>query len=362
MQRVLMFLSNNYGNDPRVKGIAETLARTRNVELLCLDRKNVLPKNEKKGVIAVGNTRTPISGPLGLLYFNLKLLAIGMRKEFDVVHANDFDVLMPAFILSVLRNKPLVYDCHEDYAVFAADNGLGFLAPLIRFLERLAARRASVVYCVNPRLTEEFASEGANAVLLWNCRDAKDFFFSANKSNEFLRRYKLKANYYCLSGTLCKGRNIPETLEWFSRNPKKTLVVAGRGELEQLVQDYAARHANIVFLGLLSLKESRLLEANAFALVAVYAPYGNNLAAGPPGKLFDAIASGVPILVGRGGIAEALVKETGCGLAVDSVAEGLTGLTTIKRRELAANCAQARGKYSWKGQARTLDKAYPRAF
>ncbi|OIO25171.1 hypothetical protein AUJ14_04830 [Candidatus Micrarchaeota archaeon CG1_02_55_22] len=361
MQRVLMFLSNNYGNDPRVKGIVQTLARTRSVELLCFDRKNVLPKREKNGAVAVENARSPVSGPMGLLHFNLKLLVRGMRKKFDVVHANDFDSLVPAYILSVLRNKPLVYDCHEDYAVFAADNGLGVLAPLIRFLERLAARRASIIYAVNPRLTE-LGKEKSNAVLLWNARDAKDFSFTTSQRNSFLSRHKLKQNYYCLSGTLCRGRNIKQTLDWFAYNPKKTLVVAGRGELEPLAEHYASRHANIVFLGLLSLRESRLLESNAFALVAVYEPYGNNLAAGPPGKLFDAIASGVPILVGRSGIAETLVEETGCGLAVDSAESGLDSMTPVKRRELAANCVRAREKYSWKRQARVLEQTYPPAF
>lgn len=360
MRRVLMLLSNNYANDPRVVGVAGTLSKKHSVELMCLDRASVLPSRQEFGPVKVENVRSGVGGAVGLAVFNVRVFFSGLTKNFDVIHANDFDTVLPAVLLSSIKRVPLVYDVHEDYAVFAADNGLGFFSGAVVFLENIALRRATVVYCVNPLLAQRLEARcGRSVVVLWNYRDVKDFSFSKTQLAALRRGHGLPNEYYCISGTLCRGRNIESALAWFAANKSERLVVAGRGELSRLVKDYALGHENIRFVGLLSLPESRMLEAGSKALLACYEPVGNNVAAGPPGKLFDAIASGVPIIVGPGGVAEGLVREISCGFVSRDIKKTLDGLTGARLAFARAKCRSARRERTWLRESTKLVATYP---
>lgn len=58
-----------------------------------------------------------------------------------------------------------------------------------------------------------------------------------------------KSNTFIYSGRLTESKGIKELLEIFANNPEAHLTIVGRGQLEELVNEYCRKYPNISYLG-----------------------------------------------------------------------------------------------------------------
>lgn len=76
------------------------------------------------------------------------------RPRPSIVHANDLDTLLAAYVVSRWRRARLVYDAHELYTGFDADPPRIWLRAITR-IEGWLARAADAVITVSPEIAEE---------------------------------------------------------------------------------------------------------------------------------------------------------------------------------------------------------------
>jgi glycosyltransferase involved in cell wall biosynthesis len=149
----------------------------------------------------------------------------------------------------------------------------------------------------------------------------------------------------CFVGRLEPAKGIDILLTaWSSLNrPEWTLEIAGNGELSRQVADFAERHENASFRGLLSPAETNDLIASATATVVPSQwsePFGR--------VVVESFSHSTPVIATRsGGIAELVDEHVGVpvGLGVEALAAGLDNFLNLADPARIAMGRSARRRY-----------------
>lgn len=306
--RVLFLRSNPVDPDPRVEKEALSLARAGyEVRVLAWDRTASLPKRCEKeyGLLE----RVPIPGRFGaglanlgsLLRFQLALLLYLWRRRhaYDIVHACDFDTVVPALLSKFFLRKKVVYDIFDFYV------------PAVRRLELWAAKLADAV--ILPDEARKVLLEGyepKRLAFVYNSPHIEGALFPALPPPV----PPLRIGYV---GILVKERGFDAMFEVLERHPEWILDIAGFGKNELEIASQAARLNNVFFHGRVPYKKGLEIAASSHVLFATYDPSVPGHKFSSANKLFEAMALGRPIIVARGTGMDRIVDHYGLGYIVD---------------------------------------------
>lgn len=305
---VLFLRSNPVDPDPRVEKEALSLARAGyTVRVLAWDRTASLPKRLEKeyGLLE----RVSIPGRFGaglanlknLLRFQLALIIHLWRNRhaYDIVHACDFDTVLPALLSKFFFGKRVVYDIFDFYV------------PAVRRFELWVARLADAVI-----LPDE-----SRKVLLGGYQPKRLAFIYNSPHIEGARFPVLPPPIPPLRigyvGILVKERGFDTMFQVLEKHPDWILDIAGFGRDEQEIVNRVAHLSNVFFHGRVPYLEGLKIAASSHILFATYDPAIPNHRFSSANKLFEAMALGRPIIVARGTGMDRIVDKYGLGFVVD---------------------------------------------
>lgn len=371
MKKIIMLLSGPCDSildpDPRVENEAEALTKAGyNVKLFAWDRELKSKRIEKIKGLRIERIRIKSTFGKGskqifkFLKFNQKLFFKLLRSNFDIVHCHDFDTLIPGFLAAKLKRKKLVFDSHEFYPAMMKDQGLKSLSKIANKLQSFIAKRVNLIIAVNHLLQRIFKRLNKNTRLIMNCKKLEEF---QNIKNNPLKKYK-NIKKFLYIGAFSPGRNLLELIDIFKDKQNAILVLGGNGYLEKQIKNRL--HKNILFLGRVKKEDVPKYTLASDYLLAIYqSNLLNNDIAGPPNKLFEAIAAGKPIITNKRGSTAEIVKKTGCGITVDSsnieeIDKLITNLISNKKLQLKLNkkSKQAQSRYNWANESKKLKMVY----
>ncbi len=366
--RVVMILSNPATFDQRPLKEAHSLAKSgRPVTILAWDRELETPLDSayadgvviKRMRVGAGHG-TPFLTVPKLALFYLWCLAHLPSERAEAVHCHDVDTLPVGFAARVfgLRRPKLVYDMHDLPEAF-----LRFF-PLTRFTQALfltfAKKFADAIVVVNDRFVSYLGKLGFDEkklVVVMNAPPAE--------SGRRTRREKGGFNvlYY---GWLGEERGVKLLMEAARGLNGVTLTLAGRGELEGLVKERAAKDHSIRFLGWLKMKDLDPVIRSADLIPSLYEPKTRNAVLASPGKLLTAMSLSIPTLVPSGTYQAEIVERHNCGVIVDwndvdDVRRAIASLATDSETyaRLAAAAYEAfRSTFSWEVMGARLVELY----
>ena len=320
-RRVLFLRSNPIDPDPRVEKSAGALVDAGyRVSVLGWDRSGKLDTETRLGEVNV--IRLGIKAAYGTGLRNLPALLRWQwgcfiwlnqhRGNYDIIHACDFDTLLPALILKFLWKKTVVYDIFDFYADHLRATP-GWIKRLVRSAETTCVRWVNGLILVDDARWEQVG--GANPkkwAVVYN--SPKDVSRQLIKENG-----KSKDSHFTLVyvGLLQVERGIREILEVMSRHPDWRLDLAGFGGDEALIHELAEKMENVRWHGRIAYSRALELSAKADALFATYDPKIPNHRYASPNKVFEAMMLGVPIVVTRDTNVDKTVDKHNCGLVVD---------------------------------------------
>ncbi len=323
--RVIFLRSNAILPDPRVEKEADSLIKFGyQVMALAWDRSE--NDHNKNGYISLENgqlsvRRFQIKAGYGRglrnlvphLLFQFKLFGwlVKHHKEFDCIHACDFDTAYTALIISKLYRKPLIYDIFDYYVdSFQIPN---IIKPLLKNIDKRIMNAADAVIITNESRIEQISKSNPKKLVV--IHNSPKFNQTLVNQPETSQREKYRFVYV---GILSKSRLIEEVLKLFINTPDWELHIAGFGILENEVKSVATQNNNIHYYGRIPYKQTLELESTSDILFAVYHPtkMKNNKYASP-NKLYEAMMLGKPIIVAKGTGIDEMVKKYGLGKVID---------------------------------------------
>jgi glycosyltransferase involved in cell wall biosynthesis len=248
----------------------------------------------------------------------------------DVIFATStpLTVGIPGLLAARLRRVPLVFEVRDLWPEAAIQMGAlrrgALTARAAKSLERAIYRSSAAVIALSPGMAEGIVSEGVpteHVHVVPNCCDL-DMFGPGDKDAELVERYGL-AGRVVVAYTGAVGPSnaledqLPEAARELSRRgvDEVRFLVVGGGRSIPALSDAVEDLPNVILAGTLPKVEIPRVTRTADVLLVLFADVPI-LSTNSPNKLFDALASGRPVIVNSPGWTKALVENAACGLYV----------------------------------------------
>ena len=280
-----------------------------------------------------------------------------LRLRPAVVHAIDFDTVVPAFAAARIAGARLVYDIFDFYAEMITAPLFPSVRQSLAKAERSMIRRADAVILPDLRRREQFGGvEPRRLVEIQNVPEDRGTPGREPASDHFVIFY---------GGMIAKDRGLKD-LVIACEDTGARLVVAGHGPDEaELANVIESSHA-ATFLGTISYDEVLDQTARCQVVAALYDPAVPNNRFAAPNKLFEAMMFNKPVLVSEGTLPADIVREVGCGIVVrygdrEALKRALEKLM-LSSEEASAMGARGRAeferRYNWKAMEPILLQLY----
>lgn len=318
MNKVLFIRSNPVSPDPRIEKEATILSNNGyNVEVLSWDRLCIYPISESKGLFKINRIRIKAKfGKISLIFklpfWLIREFQFIMKNNPDIIHACDFDTLIPALIISRLRNRVLIYDSFDFYADCLPNNIPPIARKVIANAERFFSSFADLVILADASREVQFGNKLNNFIVFNNVP-----ILEQNVANLYDME-DTERNYFVIfyAGILDKTRGIIDIINIIKDMPQIKLIVAGFGTDEEEIKASCIKYDNIDFLGIIEYPTVIQLTKKCNLLFALYDPSIPNNKYASPNKLFEAMMCKKPILVSDNSRMAEIVNQEECGIVV----------------------------------------------
>ncbi len=149
LKKIIITVSSDLATDQRVLKECSSLHRLGyTIEIFCRQLDDSLPLPELP--YKIHRLKLYRESGMGLfLHLNWKLFFRLLRSNTSLFWANDLDTLLPVYLVSRLKRKPLVYDSHEYYTEMPSLVNRPLKKKIWETLERLIFPSLKYVFTVN---------------------------------------------------------------------------------------------------------------------------------------------------------------------------------------------------------------------
>lgn len=213
----------------------------------------------------------------------------------DIIHANDLDALLAAYIATRSWKCKIVFDTHEVYT----DN-FGMASAVLKklfwsFVESWIIKRVDLVVCVSNAAADYFAAKYniPKPLVVTNCA----------KRQRLHEHEKVKSSYFEVlnHGQFYEGRGYDIMVEAaaISRNTQIKYVLRGFGRMEPELRSFVDEKGltNVTFAP--PVKTTELIPAARTSHVglAITVPINLNFKLSVSNKIFEYVSAGLPVIM-----------------------------------------------------------------
>ncbi len=319
--KVVFSRSNPIAPDPRVEKEARVLKKYgAEVHVVAWDRDGVFPPEEDfQGIrihrlsIRAGYARGLQNAPALLKWqAGLFLWLLRHREHFDIIHACDFDTVIPALLCKWICNKKVIYDIFDFYADYLRATPTIF-KKVLRQVDFTVIGLVDAVILADDSRTKQIAGARPKVLeIVYN--SPEDMMDSIQHCRSGLGQDRSFSIAYV--GLLQIERGLFYLLRVLERHPEWHLDIAGFGGDEEELLSMARGMPNVTWHGRVAYSEAIRISACADVLIATYDPSIPNHRYASPNKIFEAMMLSKPIVVAQDTNMDRIIEENSCGVAV----------------------------------------------
>lgn len=261
------------------------------------------------------------------------------RKSIVVVHAIDFDTMLPALVFCKLFKKRFIFDVYDKYTDTRGFSGV--VARIIDWLENIGCGQADLLLLPDEcRIKQMGIKHERNLLIIENV----PVFSGQPTAIEIGAEGKLKLAYV---GTLePENRGIEDLMMAVSRRPNVSLEIAGVGPVSELCEEFSRKFENINFHGPVTPEEAMVIMGESHIIVGMYYLTVPNHKFAAPNKYYEHLALGRPLLTTKGTPPGEKVTELGSGWAIS---EGEASIAQFLEKVSASEVFQKgeRARSAW---------------
>lgn len=249
------------------------------------------------------------------------------RHSYEIIHACDFDTIMPALMMK-LWGKKVIFDIF-DWFSDEVKTGKAVIDKPINCIEKLATKCADLtIICEQERLSQMKVIP-RRFIVIPNIPQIEPV-------KESIGIQKLEESLHiAYVGGFYPERGIETLLEVVSHNPHITLEIAGFGEkdIEDMAKSYSKTYENIHYLGKVSYNKALEIMKNNDMIYAMYYRDNPNHIYAAPNKFYESIYLQKPIITTKGTLVGSKVEKHQTGYTIEEGYEALELLLTSLRKD-----------------------------
>lgn len=364
MKRILVSVSNDLYNDNRVLKTCKSLFDYGlDVTVVC---KNATAS--RKTQYASFNSEYPFIKIKRLKFLfkknvwyyaelKLRLFFKLLFSRFDILWANDLDTLLPNYIVSRLKHKPLVFDSHEMFC-YVAELKPGSIQQKawLKIEGWIVPKLKYIVTVCNP-IKDYFKQKyGANALIVRNIPPYSE-------DNQERKQFPLKERYIIWQGSTNIDRGLEE-LVLSMRGVDAKLLIAGTGDifdnLRTLIQTNNLQE-KVILLGKIAYQDMISYTRCATLGISIDKPTNQNYAISLPNKIFEYINAATPVLYSPLSEIKRIEEKFNCGVElksyeVDTLSSQINEIISDNNllQTLSDNCLSAQKELNWQKEEEQL--------
>ncbi len=287
-----------------------------------------------------------------------------LKVDADIYHFHDPELLRVGLKLK-RKGKVVVFDAHEDFPrqLLSKKSIPGPFRKLLSFgahkFENYVSKRLDAIVTATPYINERFLKVNPNSVNVNNFPLEAEIMVP---DSEVERRTEV-----CYIGALSFLRGVEEMVIGTGlSNTRIKIAGSWQSGLKEACQKHEA-WSLVDDLGFIDRKTSMEVKQASIAGMIMFHPEPNHVNA-QPNKMFEYMASGLPIIASNFPLWKEIVEDNNCGICVDpfdtkAISEAILELKNSpeKVKQMGDNGRKmVREKYNWTIEEQTLFELYGR--
>lgn len=367
-KKVIVSVINDLATDQRVKKVCGTLSNM-GFEILLVGRQlRNSPAMDARPYSVKRMKLIFIKGPFFYLEYQIRLFLFLLFHHADVLLSNDLDTLLPNYIISKLKNLPLVYDSHEYFTGVPELESHPFKKGIWKRIERSVFPHLKHVFTVSDSIARLYESEyGVLPLVVRNVPEKMNFKKIPGKKSLGLPEDR---KIIILQGSgINVQRGSEELVEAMQFVPDDMLLlIVGGGDvidtLKQKAHDLKLEE-KIIFKPRLPYNLMMEYTVSADLGVSLDKDTNINYRYSLPNKVFDYIHAGTPILASELEEIKKLIEKYQVGDFIqnhdpEQIANKLVQIFNQpeKLKQWRDNTKIARDALHWKQESETVQKVF----
>ncbi len=311
------------------------------------------------------------SGVMFYAEYNIRLFVFLLFTRCDILHSNDLDTLPANFLVSRIKDKPLVYDSHEYFTEVPELTDRPLVRKIWKKIEKLIFPKLRHIITVNRSIALAYSKQyGKQVHVIRNVPEKTNFRAAVSPCLYGLPKNK---KLVILQGSgINRDRGAEEAAQAMQYVDNAALVIAGKGDIIPELQEKVIKSSlqeKVFFIP--PMPYEKLIQLTSLCNAGLSMDKGSNLnyRYSLPNKLFDYIMAQIPVIVSDLPELRHIVEKYQIGLVVSGtlspkgIAEKINYLLyEMPENHFQENLIKAANDLNWEKEKYKLTYLYRRLY